>query len=193
MKGLSLTIGLLMLISVASNGQHFKSFRVILGGGYATGSGYASGGIFGTLEPSYRITDQVAVGLRGELAGIARGSLNGLSVDVDISAVRSTTLNAIYYFPGDYVRPFAGFGGGRYVLSAFGYKVGVSGPEEKRGKESKLGFYPRVGIELGHLGFTIDYNIIPKTVLPDGNEFKNNYLALRLSFFFGGGRIKQDY
>jgi hypothetical protein len=166
---------------------------VILGGGYATGSGYASGGIFGTLEPGYRITDQIAVGLRGELAAIARGSLNGLSVDVDVSGVRSTTMNAIYYFPGDYVRPFAGFGGGRYVLSAFGYKVGVSGPEEKRGKESKFGFYPRVGIELGHLGFTIDYNIIPKTVLPNGNEFKNNYLALRLSVFFGGGRISQDY
>ena len=180
----------LLLLVVLANfcfAQNYKSFRVIIGGGYAVASGYASGGLFGTLEPGYRITDNIAVGLRGEVAGIARGYYEGLSVDIDVSSLTSTTVNGIYYFKGE-VRPFVGAGFGRYSLSAIGYRVGTSGPEEKKVRESKLGFYPRAGVEFGHLGFTIDYNIIPKTTLPGGAEFKNNYLAFRLSLFMGGGR-----
>jgi hypothetical protein len=186
MKKFLCIVGLL-IVSKFSLAQNYKSFRVIVGGGYAARSGYAAGGLLGTIEPGYRLSDKIALGLRGEIAGIARGGYEGFAVDVDISSVRSTTVNSIYYFDGDIVRPFVGVGLGRYSMSAFGYHVGASGPEEKQGRESKFGFYPRAGIELGHLGFTIDYNIISKTQLPNGAAFKNSYLSFRLSVFFGGG------
>jgi hypothetical protein len=55
--------------------REFKSFKVGVGGGYAvpsTGEG-AGGGILLYLEPAYRATDQVLVGLRLEGALMVRG------------------------------------------------------------------------------------------------------------------------
>jgi hypothetical protein len=170
--------------------QEYRPFRVSIGGGYAAASGYLSGGIFGTLEPAYRISDRITLGLRGEIAAIARGDYEGLSVDVDLSRINSLTANGIYYFESVFVRPFAGFGVGEYRLSSVEYKIGTSGPTQGTGKETKFGMYPRIGIEVGHLAFSIDYNIVAKTKLPEGAEFKNNYVALRLSVFFGGGKIR---
>lgn len=161
-----------------------------MGAGYAIASGDASGGLFGTLEPGYRLSDQIALGLRFELAGIARGAINDQSIDVDVSKITSLTLNAIYYLKNEGARPFAGIGVGNYALSSIEYRLDTSGTAEETGKESKFGLYPRIGIDLGHLVLSIDYNFIPKTMGANQAEFKNNYLALRLGAFFGGGRNK---
>jgi hypothetical protein len=167
--------------------QNFKTFRVVISGGYANGAGYTSGGVFGNIEPGYRLSDKIALGLRGELAGLVRGDYEGLSVNVDISKVSSYTINAIYYFRDDFVRPFAGVGAGTYNMSSIEYKHTGSGTTKGTGAESKFGFYPRIGIDLGHIIFGIDYNVVPKTTTSDGAEFKNNYLAIRAGVFFGGG------
>jgi len=168
--------------------REFKKFRVLIGAGYATGSGYSSGGIFGTVEPAYRISDKITAGVRAELAGIVRGGLEGWTIDVDVSRISSLTVNAVYYFDSEFIRPFAGVGAGNYTLSSIEYKLASGGPSQATGRDSEFGVYPRVGIDLGHFSFTIDYNIIPKTKTPDGASFKNSYLALRLAVFFGGGR-----
>ncbi|HYC83766.1 MAG TPA: hypothetical protein VEB86_01035 [Chryseosolibacter sp.] len=170
--------------------QEYKQFRVLIGTGFATGSGYTSLGIFGTLEPAYRVSDRILTGFRTEIAGIARGGLEGFKVDVDVSRVSSTTVNGVYYFGNDFVRPFAGFGAGYYWLSAIEYSLAAGGPEESTGKDRKFGIYPRLGVEFGHLSLSIDYNIVPKTETSEGAEFRNSYLAFRLGVFFGGGRIK---
>jgi hypothetical protein len=183
-------IGLIFLFALIfspGHGQDYKKFRVLVGGGYASGSGYASGGIFGTLEPGYRVSDNILVGVRTELAGIARGGFEGLSVDLEISKVSSATLNLVYYFDSEFVRPFAGFGAGSYTLSSIEYKLSGGGPQQGTGKDSKFGFYPRIGVELGHFSFSLDYNIVPKTKTSEA-EFKNSYLGIRLAVFFGGGR-----
>jgi hypothetical protein len=181
-------VGLLFISAQNVTGQEFRKFRVAIGGGYAIAAGDASGGLFGTVEPGYRVMDKILVGLRWELAGIARGGFEDLTVDVDISKITSVGVNAAYYFKNDGARPFAGFGVGSYSLSSIEYRVGAGGSAEETGNDSKIGFYPRVGIDLGHLIFAIDYNVIPKTTGPDKAEFKNNYLAFRLGIFFGGGR-----
>lgn len=184
-------LAIVFIFWLEAGAQEFKKFRVSAGAGYATGSGYSSGGVIATVEPGYRISDRLTLGLRGEVAAIARGYLNSASVDLDVSAVRSLTLNGIHYFMGDVIRPLAGVGAGLYLLSGMEYKIGVSGPSEEKGKDSKFGFYPRIGAELGHVSFTIDYNIVPKTTLPDGAEFRNSYVSFRLGVFFGGGRKKE--
>jgi hypothetical protein len=178
---------MLAMIANVVHAQEHKKFRVLVGGGYATGSGYASGGIFGTLEPAYRISEKIMAGIRTELAGIARGGVEGWSVDVDISKISSITLNGVYYFDSEFIRPFAGFGGGSYTLSSIEYKLAGGGPEQGTGKDSRFGFYPRVGVDISHFSFTVDYNIVPKTKTPEGAEFRNSYMAIRLAVFFGGG------
>jgi hypothetical protein len=189
MRGSRFIMCLLLIIAGTTvKAQEYKKFRVALGAGYASGGGFRSGGLFGTLEPSYRLSDDIMLGFRSEIAGIARAGIKGYSADFDISRISSYTLNAIYYFDSEFIRPFAGAGFGRYNLSAIEYTVGSSGPTKATGKDSKFGFYPRIGVELGHLLFSIDYNIVSKTKTEEGGEFKNNYLALRLGVFFGGGR-----
>lgn len=167
--------------------RQFRKFRVLPGAGYATGSGYRSGGIFASLEPAYRLSDRIIMGLRGELAGIARGDYERLSVNIDVSKISSFTLNAVYYFDDDVVRPFAGFGAGNYRLSSITYRLDGSGTDRATGKETVFGFYPRAGVEIGHFHFSADYNIIP-TTNRDNAEFRNSYLAIRVGLFFGGGR-----
>ena len=191
--------------------QEFRPFRVGLGTGFASPSGEgAKGGVLLYLEPSYRINSAIAVGLRAELAVMARGTIlssgANSTADFDVSANGSYTLNGQYYFSNRGFRPFVGAGFGVYTLASQKVKsfsngstsVSTTGGEISGG--TKFGFYPRVGFDAGHFTFNIEYNIIPKStnsftydsngVQTNGkSETKNNYLGIKLGFFIGGGRI----
>jgi len=63
---------------------------------------------------------------------------------------------------------------------------------------SKLGFYPRVGFDLGHFNFIFDYNLIPATKqaltfdsngvsITDEVNIKNSYFSAKIGFSIGGG------
>lgn len=179
---------------VTVNAQDYKKFRVGLGVGYAmsTGSG-AKGGILATLEPSYRLQDNILLGLRFESAVITRGLSEdfGSSISIDVAGIGSYTLNGQYYFNNNNFRPFAGLGMGLYSLAAIGVDVNVDGETEsvEIDAESKFGFYPRVGFDAGHFTMAVDLNLIPTTKV-DGSEveFKNSYLGFRAGFFIGGGK-----
>lgn len=177
-----------VVILNTSMAQEFRKFRVLVGAGYASGSGYMSAGVFGTVEPGYRLSDNILAGIRGEWAVIARGGRDGWAVDIEASRIRSLTGNVMYQFASEVIRPFAGIGWGVYQLSSIEYKVDRSGPVQLSGADLKSGFYPRVGFDLGHFSFSADYNIIPRTRTSDGASFRNNYAAFRLGIFFGGGR-----
>jgi len=189
----SLTICLLLLlIASVSFAQEFKPFKVGLGLGYAvpgTGEG-AGGGVLMYLEPGYRATEQVLVGLRLESALIARGikGINSNDVSGDASSNVSYTLNGQYYFHDRYVRPFVGFGFGLFSMAAVKFNTAAGNPDNKDiGAETRFGFYPRVGLDVGHFNLTLDYNIVPRTDVPGGGEVKNNYLGIRAGVSIGGG------
>jgi hypothetical protein len=186
-----LVIGIISFSTLALSQQLLKPFRVALGIGYANGGGYTSAGIFGTIEPGYRITDRILAGARFELAGIARGDVDRLNVNFDILRIFSYGANLSYYFEGDIVRPLIGAGVSAYDLEGTEYRVDFQGPAQSTGDDTKFGFYPRIGVELGHLTFIIDYNFVARTKI-DAAEFKNNYLAIRLGFFVGGGKKSSD-
>lgn len=175
--------------------QEFRPFKVGLGLGYAVpgkGEG-AGGGVLLYLEPAYRASDQVLVGLRLESAIIARG-VEGVNsnndVSGDVSSNVSYTLNGQYYFNTENVRPFIGAGFGLFTLAAveFNTASGNDPTADEVGAETNFGFYPRVGLDVGHFNMTIDYNIIPPTDVPGGGEVRNNYLGIRIGFSFGGGK-----
>jgi len=191
MKKITYVLALSLLVTSIGYAQDYKKFRVGLGLGYAAASGYGSGGgVIFTFEPSYRIQDNLSIGLRMEGAAITRGysqTVNNASFDV--AAIGSYTINGQYYFGSGDFRPFAGLGLGLYSLA------GVSGSSSGTNitateAESKFGFYPRIGFDFHHFSMSADYNIVPPTkdLLGGTGEFKNSYFGIRLGFFIGGGK-----
>jgi Outer membrane protein beta-barrel domain len=201
---------LLMAATVAVQAQDYKPVKVGIGLGYASpGGDGAKGGVLFYLEPAYRVTDQIAVGLRLESAITARGTSisatsTSSSVDLDVAATGSYTVNGQYYFSNNTFRPFAGLGFGLYSLAAVkaSTSTGTSGTSSSStisASASKFGFYPRIGFDAGHFTMQLEYNIIPSTkseiTISTGtattlatSESKNNYLGIKAGFFFGGGK-----
>ncbi|HYF70131.1 MAG TPA: outer membrane beta-barrel protein [Ohtaekwangia sp.] len=193
MKNLSLLFALCLLVTVGANAQEFKKFKVGVGAGYAMPGGKgAKGGLLWTLEPSYRVSDALAIGLRIEGAILVRGFSEELGDDAefDIAAISSYTVNGNYYLNNNNFRPFVGAGLGIYSLAAVELKDSDNGGDaELSESESKFGFYPRIGFDAGHFTLALEYNLIPATKVDGlGGEFKNSYLGIRIGGFFGGGR-----
>ena len=174
--------------------REFKPFKVGIGVGYAVpGAGEgAGGGFLAFLEPAYRATDQVAVGLRLEGAFMVRGVEGVTDQDVkgDASSVASYSLNSQYYFNNNNVRPFVGVGFGLFSLAAAKFNT-ASGNDpglNDVGAETRFGFYPRIGLDAGHFNLVLDYNVVPPTDVPGGGEIKNSYLGIRAGISIGGGK-----
>ena len=175
----------------------FKPFKVGIGVGYAVPGGGrgAGGGALVYLEPAYRASDFVQIGLRLESAFFVRGirGVNGNNdVSGDAAANLSYTLNAQFYFTDkSEVRGFIGGGLGLYTLAAQKF-VTVDGGNNTYtsniGAETAFGFYPRIGVDAGHFNLTLDYNVIPSTSVPGGGTVRNNYLGIRLGLSLGGGQ-----
>ena len=185
MKRISTVLFLVVLTAAAAVAQEYKAFRVGLGLGYANASGKgAKGGVLWTLEPGYRVNDQILANLRIEGAVIGRGYADETSASVDVAALGSYTLNGQYYFNNNNLRPFVGVGVGLYSLAAVSVTAGTGGgSSEAVAAANKVGFYPRVGFDAGHFTLNLDYNLVPET-----NGIKNSYLGIRIGGFIGGGR-----
>ncbi|HEX8040612.1 MAG TPA: outer membrane beta-barrel protein [Chryseosolibacter sp.] len=185
MKKISTVLLLIAITAAAAVAQEYKAFRVGIGLGYANASGKgAKGGVLWSLEPGYRVNDQILANLRIEGAVIGRGYADETSASVDVAALGSYTLNGQYYFNNNSFRPFVGVGFGMYSLAAVSMTAGTSGGSSQAvAAANKIGFYPRVGFDAGHFTLNLDYNIVPETA-----GIKNSYLGIRIGGFFGGGK-----
>src|ERR1700742_1574670 len=158
--------------------QVYHAFKVDLGLGYAIpsdGSG-TKAGVTLTVEPHYRITDDIAVGLRFEGAGI--GYVDQVNDKAKVSFLYSFCPSFEYYFMDEGFRPFAGAGAGIFTQKAIAEDDGngntITGPST-----SKFGVFPRIGFEAGHFRFAASYDVL-------GNNA--NYASFAIGAFFGGGR-----
>ena len=178
----TLTILVLALcVSMVGHAQEYKPFQLYFGLGFASPSG-GGVGVLIDLEPSYRVNDQIAVGLRFESAAMAKS----LTPDIDakISAVGSYTVNARYYLGESSFRPYVGAGLGLYALGTVEADISTGGASAATvDAGTKFGFYPRVGFDFGHLNVNLDYNIVGKS-----DDIKNSYMGIRLGFFLFGGK-----
>ncbi|MEO1051409.1 MAG: outer membrane beta-barrel protein [Bacteroidota bacterium] len=186
-----------LVVATTSQAQEYRPFKVGLGFGYASPAGEGSrGGVLLYLEPAYRVSDQISVGLRLESAIMGRAIGNEDGADIDLSGNGSYTVNGQYYLGNGTFRPLVGLGLGIYSLANISLTTDVSGSSGEISAGSEFGFYPRVGFDLGHFNFSIDYNIIPSstnqveftTGNPEEVEVKNSYLGVRFGFSIGGGR-----
>jgi outer membrane protein X len=189
---------LLTTVFIANAQQEFKPFKVDLSTGYAIPGGKgAKGGILFVLEPKYAVIPNVSVGLRIEMAVMARGTSdeNGNVAKVDVKAAGSYLVTGDYYFTQNTVRPFAGAGLGIYSLAA----ASADNTSASAGASSKFGEMIRAGVEISHFRLGLEYNIVPNTKLEtidgSGNKTvtttKNGYMGIKIGFTIGGGRISK--
>jgi outer membrane protein W len=180
-----LLLPLLFAFAMIANAQstNYHAFKVDIQVGYAdpTGSssdgGTKAGATF-TIQPHYRVSDDFALGLRLEAAGI--GYVNkAVSSETKVYLLTSYMLSAEYYLTENGFRPFIGAGAGLvYQKSATGdsdYAALVSGG-------SRVGAFPELGFEYGHLRVSADYDAMGKGA---------NYFAFKLGAFFGGSSKKK--
>lgn len=185
MKKLLLSVlGVLLFVGVSS-AQEFKPFKLGLGIGYAS-PGEGGGGILIDFEPAYRINDAIAVGLRIESAVMAKVSPDGSEAKASGNA--SYTVNGQYYFSNNTVRPYAGMGVGIFNIAS----ISTDTQSGEVGGGTEIGFYPRVGVDIGHFNINIDYNLISASeglnTAGEKVDIKNSYIGIRIGGFFFGGR-----
>lgn len=186
---------LLLLFVIAATGasaQEFKKFK--FGIGLAPAIYLGGNPSFGTqlyFEPTFRITDKLAVSYKADVtARFAGGSFGANNAVVPFI---SNSFNGQYYFSNGTFRPFVGFGLG--LFTNFDYDFGFT----RIPASSNIGFYPRFGFDLSHFNLSIDYNIVGgskyTSVDPTGfflttSSVNNSYLAIRFGISIGGGKIK---
>jgi len=180
-----LLLPVLFALSLMANAQSttYHAFKFDLGIGYAipNGGGTSGGtkaGVTITLQPHYRVSDDFALGIRFEGAGL--GYVNtAVSSGTKVYILTSYCFTAEYYLTQTGFRPFIGAGGGlvnqEHAASGSGYKGLVSGG-------SRFGGFPEAGFEVGHFRMSIDYDVM-------GNNA--NYLSFKIGGFFGGGTKKK--
>lgn len=171
--------------------QEYKNVKVGFGLGYAMPSGQgAKAGILLYLEPAYRVSDPLLVGLRLESAIIARGfSQSTTSAELEVAGIGSYSGFAQYYFSNGTFRPFVGGGLGIFTLAAVSASTTQGTPTAAVEAGSKFGFFPRVGFDLGHFNVSLDYNLIPASASSGaGGDIKNSYVGFRAGFSIGGGK-----
>jgi hypothetical protein len=160
----------------------YRSFKFDIGLGYALpsdGSGTQAGAAF-TLQPTYRLTDDFAIGLRVEAAAI--GYKNSETDNVKVSALASACPTAEYYLSDNYFRPFVGVGLGLFDQESVGGNTSNGNGVTVSARTTGFGAFPEIGFEVGHFRMSAEYNFAGHS---------NNYAALNIGAFFGGGRKKK--
>lgn len=199
MKKIVLSFLLLATAVIAKAQQEFefKPFKVDVSLGYAIPGGEgAKGGVLFVVEPKYAVIPSVSLGLRLEMAIMARGRADatGTNTEVDVKAAGSYLVTGDYYFTSSKARPFAGAGLGIYSLAAASTED--EGASVSAG--TKFGEMIRAGVELSHFRVGLEYNIVPKTTMEYINStgektttsMKNGYVGIKVGFTIGGGRIE---
>ena len=190
-----ITFGILFLFTVVvASAQTFKPFKVDLSTGYAIPSGKgAKGGILFALEPKYAVMDNLSLGLRFELAVMARGSSDdqGNIDEIDVKGSGSYLLTGDYYFTENTVRPFVGAGVGLFSLASATADNTTGGVSAAK---SKFGGMLRAGAEIGHFRVGLEYNLVGNTDIKDASNAtigtsKNSYIGIKIGAVIGGGRI----
>jgi len=178
-KVLLASVVALFLVS-SINAQSYKPFKVGLGFLYAVPTGEGAGGGVGFyLEPKYNLNDKFDMGLLIESALLAQ---NITGATGSVSGVTSYSITGDYMLGSGKVRPFIGTGIGLYSLGSVDFDYGVAGTATAE-LGTKLGFSPRVGINLSHFQLALQYHVITGQV----SGSNKSYLGIKIGVEFGGG------
>ena len=179
---------LLLTLTISSQAQDYKPFQLHLGIGQAAHID-GGGGVLLAIEPAYRLSDDVALGIKGEFIGTNREVPD---IDIEFGWINSYTANIKFYLTDSEFRPFFGVGGGVYLLKNLDYSTEEG--EVLIDLGNVAGFYPRIGFDYKHFSFNVDYNFIEgEASVPTGNRnyqvVNSSFIGFRVGgFLFGGKR-----
>lgn len=191
---------LFVLITLSATAQEFKPFKFNISPGYAKPAGPgASGGFLLSLEPKYGLSDRIDLGLRIELAVMARAyRIDGDDAEGEVKGAGSYLLTGNYLLSDGGFRPFVGAGVGLFSVGSSGFTVtngmGVTDSDVAAG--NKFGGMVRTGFKAGHFVLGLEYNLVPQTKGFIGSvsgtnlnyESNNSYFGIKLGIDIGGGR-----
>jgi len=187
---------LFVLVGFSASAQEFKPFKVNVSVGFAKPlNAGVSGGVLFAVEPKYGLSDNFDLGLRVEVASVARGiKYNGNTTTGDVGAFASYLLTGNYLFGKGNVRPFLGVGVGLYSVASGGTVTVVDGQTPQNVNlvsDTKFGGMIRGGIKAGHFVAAVEYNAAPTTDNTLANTTitsENAYLGIKVGVDIGGGR-----
>lgn len=183
-------VSFLILCTVASAiGQDYKRFRIAIGGGLALPQGSnGTPGWVASIEPGFRLTNNLLIGLKGETGMFARGMSRNLTVVNPATQIISGTFFTQLYISTNYVRPFFAGGVGYSLLSDEHLRVTFNGASGTLTiGEDQVHFMVRAGIEVWHLSASAEVTFSGDEKPTDFLEISNSYLTFRLMFLIGGG------
>jgi outer membrane protein X len=166
---------------------------------YAAGDVSAYGGGI-AIEPKYNLTDQLAVGLRFEAAGmvnqsIAPSLITGVELSMSARAAVSFLAKADYYLTTSSTRPFLGLGAGFYNIGRADSGTSGATAEAFRG----FGLFPQFGVNFGHFRMAVGYHVLlggEQTLVvagvPTNLMLTKNYVAFDIGGTFGGARTTPE-
>lgn len=160
------------------NERIFKKFKVNFSLGYAApqGDGTKAGAVV-VIEPKYAVMEQLAIGLRLELAALV--NINMDKTTGMARGVGSYLATGDYYFSHQNFRPFCGVGAGIFTTATATVSESDAGTFSPY--TSQFGFMARTGFEYGHLRLGVEYNFLKDNAA---------YLSFKLGVNIGGGRKK---
>lgn len=196
--------------------QEYSRFKLGLHSGFVLPEG-GGGGFIMAIEPAFRISDQILIGVKGEVSIFTRefdqSQQTADNIDIGVGGIGAYTAHGQFYFLNGPFRPFVGLGLGMYLPAEVSIKssaniAGASASNEQTvSPNAAFGFYPRIGFDLGHFNFVFDYNVVAdsradvvrvETQNVNGSTtitqveretiFKNSYWGIKLGFSIGGGR-----
>lgn len=160
-----------------TDGRVYRKFKVDITMGYSgimEDAVDASYGFNFSVEPKFNVMDNLAVGLKLEAAAFI------LSDDEDyltVASLPSVSLTSEYYFSKKTVRPYVGISAGAYFPKVYEFDdetITYDG-------ETKFGFAPRVGVQIGHFRVGAEYNFVEE----------GNFLSIKLGASIGGGKKRR--
>lgn len=156
------------------------------------------------FEPQILVMDNLAIGLRMGVAGLAKDvTYYEIPDDYDgeLAANASVSGTANYYF--NYgkgkVAPYIGAGFGYYALSNIDVDGSDFDEDEVEDLKANFAWAPmlRAGVELGKFRIGAEYNFVPKSDLQNVSgevigQATNEYFGFTLGYFVGGGKWGRD-
>jgi hypothetical protein len=192
----------LIIISFALFTCIYSQQKAYFRGGFDIGYSIPSngGGVTIAGDFRYNIKDNINIGIRYGLSGLAR------DINPSYSAIASVNTHTLfisdYYFNKSWSSMFSPFLGGGVGLFnelnviTFGQSSGSSSTMPN--PDLTLGGVLHGGFEFGHFRMSLEYYLIPPTNLYNNTSYKkvgtcdNSYWNATFGFYFGGGHWKSS-
>lgn len=134
-------------------------------------------GMGAVVEPMFRATEQLSVGLRVDATALFAVGVSDASASVGIGIPVATLLKGEYAFAPAGTGPFVGLATGSYLLTSLGGSGGSGSAAAGFGVGRFFGLAPQLGLDLGGFRIAAAYHLI---FTPENAS--GSYGALELSW-----------